>query len=79
MISPVKLRGLAEAFRRNPAGAAGMARVWEVLEMCEVPKPKGWTFWSIPRQEQWVYRQLLSMAGWPEWYLGVEESGGGRP
>ena len=39
-----------------------MARVWEVLEMCEVPKPKGWTFWSTPRQEQWVYRQLLSMA-----------------
>lgn len=72
MISPMKLRGLAESFRCNPAGAAGMARVWEVLEMCEVSKPKGWTFWSIPRQEQWVYRQLLSMAGWPELYLGVE-------
>lgn len=79
MISPVKLRGLAEAFRCNPAGAAGMARVWEILEMCEVPKPKGWTFWSIPRQEQWVYRQLLSMAGWPELYHGVEVSDGGRP
>lgn len=39
-----------------------MAMAWEVLEMCEVPKPKGWAFWSIPRQEQWVYRQLLSMA-----------------
>lgn len=51
-----------------------MARVWEVLEMCEVSKPKGWAFWSIPRQEQWVYRQLLSMAGWPELYLGVEGS-----
>ena len=62
MISPVKLRGLAEAFRVNPAGAAGMARVWEVLEMCDVPKPRGWTFWSIPRQEQWVYRQLITMA-----------------
>ena len=59
MISPVKLRGLAEAFRCNPAG---MARVWEILEMCDVSRPKGWTFWSIPRQELWVYRQLLSMA-----------------
>jgi len=39
-----------------------MAQVWEVLEMCEVPKPKGWTFWSIPRQELWVYRQLITMA-----------------
>ncbi len=46
----------------NPAGAAGMAMVWEVLDMCEVSKPNGWAFWSIPRQEQWVYRQLLSMA-----------------
>ena len=62
MISPTKLRGLAEAFRVNPAGAAGMARVWEVLEMYDVSKPKGWAFWSIPRQELWVYRQLLSMA-----------------
>lgn len=46
-----------------------MAMVWEVLEECEVSKPKGWAFWSIPRQEQWVYRQLLSMA----------ECGGRRP
>ena len=65
VISPMKLRGLAEAFRCNPSGAAGMARVWEVLEECEVSKPKGWALWSIPRQEQWVYRQLLSMAEVP--------------
>lgn len=62
MISPMKLRGLAEAFRCNPAGAAGMAMAWEVLEECEVLKPKGWTFWSTPRQELWVYRQLITMA-----------------
>ena len=62
MISPLKLRGLAEAFRANPAGAAGMAMVWEILAECGVSKPKGWAFWPIPRQEQWVYRQLLSMA-----------------
>ena len=62
MISPLKLRGLAEAFRANPAGAAGMAMVWEILAECGVSKPKGWAFWSIPRQEQWAYRQLLSMA-----------------
>ena len=68
MVSPLKLRGLAEAFRSNPAGAAGMAMVWDILEECEVAKPKGWTLWPIPRQEQWVYRQLLSMA----------ESDGGR-
>lgn len=62
VISPAKLQGLAEAFRSTPAGAEGMAMAWEVLEMCEVPKPKGWAFWSIPRQEQWVYRQLITMA-----------------